>query len=274
MTTRKETLEQTSSRRDLLIKSAAGAFGLAALGANGTVLAWNMVDPTPGVTEGPYWVEELLNRSDIRTDPVTGITQVGLPLSLQITVLQLRGKKTTPLPNAIVDIWHCNALGVYSDEAVEDTSGEKFLRGLQITNKAGKVGFTTIYPGWYSGRTVHIHVRVRLYDAATESITYNFVTQMFFDDTVTSSVFSSVYPYNKRGKRDTVNKTDSIFTGPSEDDEVKAEAGQHLLLKLARSKKSASATFTIVIDTSDAGYNNATGGSSGGPGGPGGPPPG
>lgn len=135
--------------------------------------------------------------------------------------------------------------------------------------------FTTIYPGWYSGRTVHIHLRVRLYDAATDTVTYNFVTQMFFDDAVTSRIFAHYAPYKSRPVRDTTNTTDSVYTGASEDNEVTSESGEYLLLKLSEDNNLRIGTFNVQISLSDSGYNDATGGSNGGPvGGGGAPPPG
>ncbi|MGG2339430.1 intradiol ring-cleavage dioxygenase, partial [Salmonella enterica] len=94
-------------------------------------------------------------------------------------------------------------IGAYSDVSANGTVGQTFLRGDQATDANGLVTFTTIYPGWYSGRAVHIHLRARVYDAAGNT-TYNFTTQLFFDDTVTDTVFASG-PYNSRGTRDTRN---------------------------------------------------------------------
>src|SRR5262245_59018564 len=176
----------------------------ALLGAGGAALfvpAWNeaveaadtivCVATTPTVTEGPYWVDEKLFRSDIRTDPSTGVARAGVPLTVTINVQNLSSGSCTPLAGAYVDIWHCDAKGIYSDEGTYNpgggtctvnTSGQKFLRGYQITDTDGKVTFTTIYPGWYSGRTIHIHMRVRTYSGST--VLSNFVTQIFFDETI------------------------------------------------------------------------------------------
>lgn len=100
------------------------------------------------------------------------------------------------MTGAYVDVWHCNALGVYSDVQAQGTVGKKFLRGYQVTNRHGEVRFRTIYPGWYSGRTVHIHVKVRLFVGSQE--TYEFTTQFFFNDAITDEVFE-LAPYNQRG---------------------------------------------------------------------------
>ncbi len=269
------------SRRDLLIKGGKGAMALAAFGLTGpTIFAANTAVNrlnvvTPGVTEGPYWVEELLVRTDIRLDPVTGILQPGFPLKLDFVIWQyLANGRLLPLPRAIVDVWHANSLGVYSDEQVEGTLGEKFLRGTQISNAGGGVTFTTVYPGWYSGRTPHVHFRVRVLNPLTNLVAYNFVSQVFFNEAFTNAVFSSIYPYNIRSTRDTLNASDSVYTGASTDDELTVNAGTHLMLNLTGDYRGVTGAFNIVMDLSDAGYNNATGGgAAGGPGG-GGPPPG
>src|SRR5690242_20543634 len=109
------------------------------------------VQTTPTVTEGPYWVDEKLFRSDIRTDPNTGVARAGVPLTLTIYVQNLSSTTScAPLVGAYVDIWHCDAKGIYSDEPTYNpgggtgnvnTSGQKFLRGYQITDDSGKVTF-------------------------------------------------------------------------------------------------------------------------------------
>jgi len=170
------------------------------------------LSPNPALEEGPYFIEEKLLRSDVRSDPSTGVVQAGTLLTLAITVQNQSGGVCAPLTGAYVDIWQCNASGIYSDEAQENTSGQKYLRGYQITDDNGLVQFTTIYPGWYSGRAVHIHIRVRTYSGST--VLGDFETQSFFDPAVTSAVFA-LAPYNTRGAPDTVNSTDRVYTGAS-----------------------------------------------------------
>ena len=117
---------------------------------------------TPAETEGPYFVDERLNRSDIRSDPATGIVKAGVVLDLTVILSQITGTGAcTPLASTLVDMWHCDALGFYSDISQQATVGQEFLRGYQITDATGKVRFTTIYPGWYTGRAVHIHFKAR-----------------------------------------------------------------------------------------------------------------
>ncbi len=228
---------------------------------------------TPGVTEGPYWVDEMLNRTDVRSDPTTGVVQQGLPMALAVNVSQLNADgSVTPLPGAFLDIWHCNAMGIYSDIAAENSTGSQYLRGYQVTNAHGNVKFTTIYPGWYSGRTPHIHARVRVYDATTDAVTYNFTTQFFFDDATTEDVYKNVAPYNTRTIQDTLNAVDMVYTGGSNDGSPAANAGQYLLLRLAENRTKATASFNIVIDLSNTANEDTGSGSP--PGGGGGTPPG
>jgi protocatechuate 3,4-dioxygenase beta subunit len=104
--------------------------------------------------EGPFYVAV----DDVRSDIVLG--QSGIALELEITIINTRTCK--PIRHAAVDIWHCNALGVYSDISSEETSGETYLRGVQFTDKHGQATFNTIFPGHYQGRTTHIHARVHI----------------------------------------------------------------------------------------------------------------
>jgi protocatechuate 3,4-dioxygenase beta subunit len=95
------------------------------------------------MTEGPYWVEEKLNRSDIRPDISTGAISTGVPLNLTVTVYAVSGATCNRLPGAFVDVWQCDATGIYSDVAQNNTVGRKFLRGYQVTDGRGIARFTT-----------------------------------------------------------------------------------------------------------------------------------
>lgn len=165
----------------------------------------------PALTEGPFFVDEKLNRSDIRSDPSTNAVKSGTLLKVGFYVSRVTGGNTcTPLVGAWVDIWHCDASGGYSDVSGQgnpNNLGQKFLRGYQVTDANGYVEFTTIYPGWYSGRTVHIHYKVRLFNGSTK--TYEFTSQLTFDDSLTDQVFTQS-PYNTRGSRNTRNSNDGI----------------------------------------------------------------
>src|ERR1700682_1794564 len=169
---------------------------------------------TAALTEGPFFVDEKLNRSDIRTDPGSGAVSAGLPLALAFNVSRVANSACTPLTGAYLDVWHCDATGTYSDVS---GSSRKFLRGYQITDANGVAAFTTIYPGWYGGRAVHIHFKLRLY--AGSSKTYEFTSQFFFSDTLTDSVYTQS-PYSSRGSRDTRNVSDGIYNSLSANDKV------------------------------------------------------
>ncbi len=194
----------TMNRRRSLVLM--GFAGTQALWADGLAC----IATSPTATEGPYWVDERLNRSDIRTDPSDGSVQQGTPLTLAITVQETNGSTCTPLAGAWVDIWHCGYQGLYSDEQANNTVGKKFLRGYQVSDDTGLVNFTTVYPGWYSGRAVHIHLRVRTFNGSSQ---YDeFTSQLFFTESTTDTVHATA-PYNTRGRRDTVNSTDMVYTG-------------------------------------------------------------
>jgi protocatechuate 3,4-dioxygenase beta subunit len=190
---------------------------------------------TPALTEGPYFVDELLNRSDIRTDPATGATKAGVPLSLGLRLSQISSSGTcVPLAGALVDVWHCDASGLYSDVSANNTVGQKFLRGYQVSDANGAVQFTTIYPGWYQGRAVHIHFKVRMNPGGSSGL--QFTSQLFFDETLTDQVFTQS-PYNARGRRDTTNQTDGIYQG----------GGTQLLVMLSSSAAGYAGTFNVSV---------------------------
>jgi protocatechuate 3,4-dioxygenase beta subunit len=144
---------------------------------------------TPELTEGPFYFDVDSIRSDIRED------RRGVALRLAIRVRD--AESCEPISNAVVDIWHADAEGQYSGL----DSDETFLRGAQVTNSAGIVEFLTIYPGWYQGRTVHIHAKVHL-DKQTV-----LTTQLFFNEQTQRAVYDS----GSYAAGDTDNESDSIF---------------------------------------------------------------
>ena len=166
---------------------------------------------TAALTEGPYFVDERLNRSDIRADSVTGAISQGVPLDLTFNVSRVESSACTPLTGAYLDVWHCDAAGVYSDVGGAG-AGRRFLRGYQITDAQGVARFTTIYPGWYTGRAVHIHFKLRLIAGATT--TYEFTSQFFFNESLTDTVHA-LSPYTAKGRRDRLNTNDGIYNGLS-----------------------------------------------------------
>jgi protocatechuate 3,4-dioxygenase beta subunit len=164
----------------------------------------------PEQTEGPYFVDEKLDRSDIRIEPRDKSIKPGIPLRLEFHVSRVAGRSCAPLAGAIVDVWQCDALGVYSDvrDRSFDTRGKKFLRGYQTTDAKGLSQFLTVYPGWYEGRAVHIHFKIRSEDTARRAL--DFTSQLYFDESVTDQVHDAA-PYKSRGRRSTTNDADFIF---------------------------------------------------------------
>ena len=192
---------------------------------------------SPQQTEGPYFVEEGLNRPDIRSDPSDGSIKKGVPLRLVLRVAEVGAGACAPLEGAAVDVWHCDAEGVYSDVLERDstTVGQKFLRGSQITNSEGTVEFITIYPGWYPGRAVHIHFKVR---KTTHSQDYEFTSQLYFDDALSDRVYTQA-PYNNRGQRNVRNQRDRIYQ----------DSGDQLTLQLTPEEAGYTGTFNIGLQT-------------------------
>lgn len=164
----------------------------------------------PQQTEGPYFIDERLNRSDIRSDPFNDSIKEGVLLRLTFKVNQVSPDACLPMEGAIVDIWHCDAQGVYSDATDPNfnTVGQKFLRGYQVTDASGTAEFITICPGWYPGRTVHIHLKIRAGEDSKQN--YEFTSQIYFGDTVSDQIFNQA-PYNIREQRTIRNAQDGIF---------------------------------------------------------------
>jgi len=211
----------------------------------------------PELTEGPYFVDEQLDRADIRTDSSTGTVSEGVPLQLTFNVSEVNNSTCSPLAVAMIDVWHCDALGTYSGVTDNsqgfDTVDQNFLRGYQITGTDGVAQFSTIYPGWYTGRAVHIHFKIRL-NAGTDQ-SYEFTSQFFFDDTLSDQVFTQ-QSYASKGQRDRLNSQDNIYQS----------GGAQLLLTLTPSGDGYAAIFDIGLDLSDTSTGQADGDGSGGPG--------
>jgi protocatechuate 3,4-dioxygenase beta subunit len=160
---------------------------------------------SPEETEGPYYIDVDSIRRDVRDG------RPGTPLRLGVRVRE--AESCDPIEDAVVEIWHCDASGVYS--GFESGANETFLRGGQVTNAKGIAELLTVYPGWYQGRTAHIHTKVHLDNRTL------LTSQLYFDEDVTAAVYKRT-PYSRRSGRDTFNTNDQIFD-------------EELLLSLARS---------------------------------------
>jgi protocatechuate 3,4-dioxygenase beta subunit len=163
----------------------------------------------PELTEGPYYLDLDLVRSDITED------RPGLPLDLRVSVVD--ADACEPIEGAAVDVWHCDAGGAYS--GVEGAEGETFCRGVQMTDASGVAEFRTIFPGWYTGRAVHIHLKVQVDGDQTHT------GQLFFDPAVTSAVYA-LEAYAERGEQDVANSSDDIYAQSGGVTVVAVEVGE------------------------------------------------
>lgn len=152
----------------------------------------------PEQTAGPFYLDLDLLRREITEG------QPGTPLTL---VVNVQSTNCEPLKDLVVDVWHCDASGVYSGFPGQlgelDTTGQTFLRGSQVTGDAGVAQFETIFPGWYPGRTTHIHFRVHT------SSTTQATSQLYFPEDVSEAIYETA-AYAARGQKDTPNAADGI----------------------------------------------------------------
>ncbi len=180
------------------------AFGTVAAAWGRYVLAQPVCTLTPEQIEGPFYLDQARIREDISEG------KPGVPLDLVLRVLEASAS-CAPISRAAVDVWQCDALGIYSGyegaaiapRHVEPVDDKRFLRGTLLTDAGGAVRFRTIYPGWYSGRTPHVHLKVRVGAKAA-------TTQLYFPDEVTNAVYARA-PYNRHPNRDTTNTTDRFL---------------------------------------------------------------
>jgi len=179
---------------------------------------------TPELTEGPYYVpNEKVRRNITEGKP-------GVALELSLTVVNASTCK--PIRNAVVDIWHADAGGVYSG-AIAGNAGTNFLRGVQRTDKNGLALFKTIYPGWYQGRATHIHVKVYLSGNVVHT------GQFFFNESISNAVYKRA-PYSSHGLADTPNASDSIYRN----------GGSRSMLKLKRAVSASGYVGAITMGVS------------------------
>jgi protocatechuate 3,4-dioxygenase beta subunit len=189
-------LERPLTRKAWLGGAVMAALGLAGLerprGSDAAAVSRIL---TPEQTEGPYYIAgEKLRRNITEGHP-------GAPLVLRTTVVD--ATTCRPIGNAAVDVWHADAAGVYSGFG-SGASNRTFMRGIQRTNARGLAEFRTVYPGWYQGRTVHIHVKVHVGGTVVHT------GQLYFSDGLTDKVYLRA-PYSSRPNRTTRNADDMIF---------------------------------------------------------------
>lgn len=184
---------------------------------------------TAETTEGPFYLDLKLDRGHIAEDVA------GIPLEL---LLQVVDQADRPLAGVRVDIWHCNAHGIYSgffgqgDDGKVDTRGQTFLRGTRSTGEDGRVRFHTVYPGWYEGRTAHIHAKVFIDGHAV------LTTQFFLPDALNEFLYTQVPAYRRTAQRDTLNANDGIAirAGAMVDGAVRQQSDRYV------------ATLDLVVD--------------------------
>lgn len=214
-------------RRGLLATLGAAALGTAS--ARPAQAAAHALPLTAQTTEGPYY----LDLAQVRRDITEGLE--GVPLDVRFTVCDAAGK---PLPRLRVDLWHCDMQGRYSgfagqgDDHAGDFEGKTFLRGSQFTDSAGAAAFATVYPGWYAGRTTHIHMKVR---HGTRAV---LTSQFFLPDALSEFLYTQVSLYQRARVRDTLNSLDGIAL----------KAGDTVLGAVREERRRYVATLALVVD--------------------------
>jgi protocatechuate 3,4-dioxygenase beta subunit len=212
--------------------AASGTAAASASAAIATALPACVV--APELTEGPYYLDVDLDRSDIRVNTADNVVSEGATLTLDWIVSQADGSACVPLEGVVVDVWHCDALGDYS--GVSGDTGN-FLRGFQRTDANGRASFTTIYPGWYQGRAVHIHFKIRTDPDGAAG--FEFTSQLFFDDELSRTVYATGI-YAQKGPQDQPNASDQIFN----------QSGGATLLAVSQDGDGYRATFPIAVQLS------------------------
>ncbi|MFF4499630.1 intradiol ring-cleavage dioxygenase [Streptomyces sp. NPDC001401] len=248
--------EPAIGRRTVLIATGATAATLAvAAAAHEAPTTVNTADTAPvaaaavctltkEMTEGPYYLDAALVRSDITE------SKPGIPLKLALTVVN---SACAVIPKALVEIWHCDALGEYSgyvgNNGHNETDDGTFLRGGVLTNSSGVANITTIYPGWYRGRCIHIHVKVHTGVTLTSDGSFTGGTelhtgQLFFAESITTKV-AAISPYSTNTVTRTTLSQDSIYDGGG------AASGLLTLTALGSSTSSGyTGTLTLGVDQS------------------------
>ncbi|MDD0811959.1 intradiol ring-cleavage dioxygenase [Curvibacter sp. RS43] len=186
---------------------------------------------TAGTTEGPYYS----GPGPVRSDISEGLP--GVPLEVRFVVVD---QTALPFAGALVDLWHCDARGVYSgyagqgDQGDVDTRGRSFLRGRQATDRNGVAAFRTIYPGWYPGRTTHLHFKI--WNAENTVLT----SQFFLPDALSEYLYTQLDDYRRGRLRDTLNSTDGIAL----------QVGNSLLGSVREEREQYVVTLAVAVDRS------------------------
>ncbi|MCT7377763.1 intradiol ring-cleavage dioxygenase [Chelativorans sp. EGI FJ00035] len=206
---------------DLFLRSRPGA------AAQPLITGAGVCSIMPETTEGPFYFDPDLERADVTEG------RPGLPLTVRLQVVDA---SCAPIPGARVDIWHCDAEGAYSgyprQPGGRDMTGETFLRGTQFADQQGVAAFSTIYPGWYPGRTPHIHFKAFPDERSV------LTGQMFFPDDFSRAVYTELAPYNARPLDGaTFNDRDGIAR----------RAGSAAHAEMARSGGAAEAALVVAV---------------------------
>jgi len=189
----------------------------------------------PQAVEGPYYFDPKLVRSDIAEG------RPGVRLTLVLKFIELGA--CTPIAGARVDIWHADARGVYSGYAGQgdrrdvSTKGETYLRGTQTTGADGTATFLTVFPGWYPGRTPHIHLKAFISDRAV------LTGQAYFEDRLSSRIYRERAPYSERPQQDTTNESDFIFKAANKE-------GGGIVIAVNESPEMLTGTLLVAVDRS------------------------
>lgn len=250
------------NRRRLLISGLAGAGGAALTSiptgtADAVPTSGTLPPLTAHATEGPYYLPLDLMRSNIAEG------RSGVPIDIRFVVIDEVG---APFAGALVDVWHCDAQGSYS--GVNQRPGGPagpgtYLRGTQKADAQGLVQFRSIYPGWYHGRTTHIHFKVR-HGAST-----HLTSQFFLPDALSEFLYTQVSDYHRDTLRDTLNSDDgiAIAAGDTVEGTVRETKGRYSVALTIRVDRR-------VIAPAERFAGPEEPGGPGGPGRPDGPPPG
>ena len=198
----------------------------------------------PQAVEGPYYFDPDLVRADITEG------RPGLPLKLVLKFID--NGTCAALAATRVDVWHCDAGGIYSgyggqgDDRNVSTKGQQYLRGTQMTDAHGIATFSTIYPGWYPGRTPHIHVKAFLNEKTL------LTGQIYFPDDLSRRVYATKAPYKDRPVADRSNENDFLFQQGQKD-------GGGIMLAMSETDAGVTGTLLIAVDQSGGAAQRAQG---------------